>query len=823
MRRRIPARAAAFVWPVLAAMAAVVPVTGAFSTTNVFYVRDLGMYFWPRHLWLRQTVLTGNWPLWDPHAGGGQSAVADALNQFFLLPVSIGRLLLPDVVGFNIWVAAPFPLMALGAWLWLRRHASPPAACVGAAIYAVAGPIVSTGNFPNLSWAVALLPWILWAVDRVAERPGAGRIASLAICVSMQAVAGEPVTLAATGVLAIAYAAFGSPADGRQDRWRRTARVAMALMAGALLSSVQMMPLLAAASRSPRSAGIDALFWSLHPLELAESVVAHLFGHPYHAALDRLPWVTGMHDREPFLFSLYAGLGAIALAAISTAGGVRRHGRRFWSVVAAVALVCALGDYTPVYPMLQAAVPPLQSFRFPVKYLVFCTVALAALTAAGADALVAHARGRAPMTRPVLALAIAAGVAGVSALLAVTSSVFPGTALALWEAVARLANIDDPRESARWLLGPSVSLFAGVALLGMCVAVLLVAAWQRHRLAPLAAVTICVLAVVDPLVVNRDVHPTMAASTLGPPAWATVTRSHPDDRVYVGGRVRRLPPRVPRVELIDTLDRFDMPADVPPQEAVTRLSAQFAYTTAPWGLRESISYDLPELWPREYSMMIDVFRWAPREARLRFLDRTGVRYCYLPEPPHPGAQPLTRPVALTGPMALYECGSNPRRVYVTPDAHVETDLAAQIDRMFDAAHDPDSRVLLEREPPAPAGRPGTPAVAPDAQVVSERNTELVVRASVGAQGGYLNVIDSYDPGWRVEVDGEPAILLRGNALYRAVRLAPGQHEVRFRYRPIPFLAGLMVTMATLLALLIGWARELTAREPDRRMRQAVTA
>jgi hypothetical protein len=43
-------------------------------------------------------------------------AVADALHQLFLLPALAVRLIGSDVVGFNLWVAAPFPLAALGAW-----------------------------------------------------------------------------------------------------------------------------------------------------------------------------------------------------------------------------------------------------------------------------------------------------------------------------------------------------------------------------------------------------------------------------------------------------------------------------------------------------------------------------------------------------------------------------------------------------------------------------------------------------------------------------------------------------------------------------------
>jgi hypothetical protein len=141
-------------WAAGAAIVALLPFAGGLSADRVFFVRDLGAYFWPRHLWLRQAWQAGDWPWWDPFAGAGQSAVADGLNQFFLLPVTLVRLVLPDIPGFNAWVAAPFPLLAAGMWLWLRRWVSPFAAFVGAATLTVSGPVLSSGNFPNFSWAV---------------------------------------------------------------------------------------------------------------------------------------------------------------------------------------------------------------------------------------------------------------------------------------------------------------------------------------------------------------------------------------------------------------------------------------------------------------------------------------------------------------------------------------------------------------------------------------------------------------------------------------------------------------------------------------------
>jgi len=248
----------------LAALASLVPFAGGLSSTNVFFVRDLGLYFWPRHLCLWHSWRDGDWPLWGPYVGAGQSAVADALNHFFLLPVTLFRVLAPPVVGFNFWVAAPFPILVVGFWLWLRRRFSPAAVATGAAILALAGPIASTGDFPNLSWTVALIPWILWSVDRVCERRTRGSFAALAACVGFQAAAGEPVTFAGTCAVVVVYTALALPPIRVTSRRTAIARVSAAIVAGVLLAAVQLMPLAFAATRSTRGAAVDAGFWSLH-------------------------------------------------------------------------------------------------------------------------------------------------------------------------------------------------------------------------------------------------------------------------------------------------------------------------------------------------------------------------------------------------------------------------------------------------------------------------------------------------------------------------------------------------------------------------------
>ena len=69
--------------------------------------------------------------------------------------------------------------------------------------------------------------------------------------------------------------------------------------------------------------------------------------------------------------------------------------------------------------------------------------------------------------------------------------------------------------------------------------------------------------------------------------------------------------------------------------------------------------------------------------------------------------------------------------------------------------------------------------------------------------------DSFDRGWRVEVDGRSAVLLRANALYRAVHISPGPHTVRFKYRPTVLYICLIFSSVAALVLAV------TAMRPHR--------
>jgi uncharacterized membrane protein YfhO len=71
---------------------------------------------------------------------------------------------------------------------------------------------------------------------------------------------------------------------------------------------------------------------------------------------------------------------------------------------------------------------------------------------------------------------------------------------------------------------------------------------------------------------------------------------------------------------------------------------------------------------------------------------------------------------------------------------------------------------------------------------------------------WLFFSDMHYPGWKAVVDGRSAKIHRANYAFRALRVGPGTHNVEWKYDPILFKIGCMISAATALGLLLGLRR-----------------
>lgn len=188
-------------------------------------------------------IRSGDWPLWTPLSGGGTD-LATNIGTGAAAPSNVVAVLTPGWYTTTLLKA----LELLAAWgfvfLFLRRvGANRWAASFAGTVFAVSGFQVVWINWPHTRVA-ALVAGVLWAFDRVLERPDPGRIAVAAALIAATVLEGFPaVALVGIGAVALVLALrLAQQAQGLLDAARRAGAAALAAVLGAALTAVVMLP-----------------------------------------------------------------------------------------------------------------------------------------------------------------------------------------------------------------------------------------------------------------------------------------------------------------------------------------------------------------------------------------------------------------------------------------------------------------------------------------------------------------------------------------------------------------------------------------------------
>jgi uncharacterized membrane protein YfhO len=110
---------------------------------------------------------------------------------------------------------------------------------------------------------------------------------------------------------------------------------------------------------------------------------------------------------------------------------------------------------------------------------------------------------------------------------------------------------------------------------------------------------------------------------------------------------------------------------------------------------------------------------------------------------------------------------------------------------------------LEEEPeqiPSGADTVGHREREERVEVLEYHNNSVSLEVSL-ARPKFLFMSESYYPGWKAYVDGDERRIYRANYAFRAVFLEPGDHRVDFIYRPMTFLLGAAISVATLMSVI----------------------
>ncbi|OPY71289.1 MAG: Bacterial membrane protein YfhO [Syntrophorhabdus sp. PtaU1.Bin002] len=79
------------------------------------------------------------------------------------------------------------------------------------------------------------------------------------------------------------------------------------------------------------------------------------------------------------------------------------------------------------------------------------------------------------------------------------------------------------------------------------------------------------------------------------------------------------------------------------------------------------------------------------------------------------------------------------------------------------------------------------------RLVSYKTDHVLIQYEADTDG-FLYVSDTFYPGWKAYVDGKETKIYRANLAFRAVPAPKGNHTVSFRYIPLSFYSGLILTI-----------------------------
>ncbi len=766
-------------------------------------VHDLLTHHVPWRAWIAGRWLSGHLPLWNPDAANGFPMLAEPQTGA-LYPATLLFGLLDPFAALNAVVVSHVALALLGMYLFARSlRQSRPGAAIAAAVFGVGGFTLAHVVYLPMLCSLAWIPLVLLGIDG-AVRDGRPRAAlGMAGAAAAMVLAGHPQAALLGAYLAASYALVrllaGYPGHGppRRQRLRRGwTLVAAAVFAGVLVAP-QLLATLELAAEGERAGGVDeefAMMGALPPQEVVNAVLPRTFGferpadiplaHHHHG---ELYWGNGQTYWDDVIF---VGVPAMLLALLGVVAGAR--GTRFFAAWAAVAALLMVGS--PLY-LLWRLLPGADLLRFPARFGLLWTVAVAVLAGAGLDAWVAAARERLPRyvwaTRAVVVALVLAWIGAAAGHAAIARNEdalrerlgrYYEDKLARWRAMA-----DDPPPGADASLLPPppepgevpvtvatlyrgddyygrkadrivAELRAGTAPLGTRVLLPLGMAVGTLALIPLAARRrelrwgVVALAVADLLAFGAGFNPVTPWDEL---------RAEPELLAPLRAEAARMDGNHPlRVATVDRAVPLDLSARM--VGASGNLLVGVAEATIPTPLRMERHQALVS----SAGLSIDMLRPADRlEMLASRMDRV-------------------RALGVTHLQSALDLGDV---------QGIEPVIQGQVSLV--RVRDPWPRAQLLDAAPAPLDRAPPPGRALAVTVDEPGHLEIDLHA---VAGGVVVVTENDYPGWVAEVDGEPAPIRRALGTLMAVPVASGADTLVLRYRP----TALLVTLA---AFPLAWA------------------
>jgi membrane protein YfhO len=706
-------------------------------------------------------------PLWNPYLFGGVPFVAAMAGDIFY-PTFLLRMVMPTDIAMTWSFILHLYLAGVFTYAFLRAMGFGfYPSLIGGIAYMMSGQIaslVSPGHDGKL-YISALFPLMLWAVLRGVRDGSVWAWGCLALVTGLAVLTPHPqllqYLLLASGAFAL-YAAFGTFRGIQLERsvaMRRLGFAFGAVLLGGVIGAIQYLPVMEYVAWSPRAGGLASY-------ELATS-----YSHPPEELLNLyLPQFSGILDAYwgrnlIHLHSEYMGVVVLmlAFAAFGTGATARawRSVRLFWTGALIVALLWALGGFTPFYRLVYAVIPGTKYFRAPSTIFFIICFAFAVLAAIGTERLLAkELKARYAIVWLAAALLIA---------VLATAGFFGGIATSLAsEQTVEVAQADAPA--------------------------IIVGAWRSFLFVALAAALIM-------LAIRERVRPAVAAAVL---AALVATDLWSVERLYW-----RFSPRASTLYASDATIDYVKRQPVPARVLAIPLGAGVAYRD-PFlkgdalmlqDVRNVLGYHGNEI--GRYQQLLGANQGYNQLFNPNVLQLLNAKFILtnIAELPLPGVQRVVGPVknAAGTTVYLFEFQEERPAAWVTPvivkapdDAVYATVLNPAFDLRRAALFDTSATVRGQQITTVPERVPVAARVT--RYEPGHISVELEQPAPVGAG---LVVSENYYVGWSATADGRPAAIGRADYTMIGVELPTGSRRVELSFSDPAYRTGKRVTLIAL--------------------------
>lgn len=764
---------------------------------KIFAYSDLARYFYPLRLFAADAVKNGHIPLWNPYLKAGMPLFA-SLQLCVLYPISIIYYIIPSFdQAFNWYIIIHFLLGGIFMHTLMRYwNISRVGSLISALVFIFGGYLSSVIVMNTSLSSVIWLPLIVLFFDMTLKKRRVYPALLTTFFLSIQFLGGEPTIIYGTIIFLFFYYIYFSCNFYRETKDLKAIAKMFGLFLIAVTSwifvtMVQLLPfaefLLHSTRAHPKEFEL-VTHWSLLPGELLSFIIPYIFGNA------TVPG--GYLDIQYWMASFYIGIMPLFL--ILFALFIRPERKKlFFGLMVMISFILALGRHTPVYKFLYTYLFGFGHIRYPVKFIFMASFALSILAGMGYDAFISMDKVNTKV-RLARSLLLLNGLLGLLIVLFVRFWSLLYSHIVKSALFGKFSIVRYLDELSYVLLSDSAHFHRLFIIFTPIVLSMIFYLRGKIRLSVFNFLVVSII-FLDLISVNMGISKTVDRDIfrLEPPSFFEVKK----DRARF---------RIMRTERLIDVNRGIWGPDY----AIGQYMRKKCFnrnTPMIHGISDAQGYG--SLNRKDYNEFIKLMYKKDTPFPSRLVDLLNVKYVISTEP-IPGYDLIYKdtidriPIICNGDKYVYYyINKNDKymeRAFLVKGAKVVQNREDMLNILADETFDPAKEVLIEEEPKEfqkrPNGRIGTHRKPERVMILRYGPQEVIVEASLH-KPRFLVMSDSYYPGWKVSVDGEPDKLYRAYYFLRAVHLDAGKHIVRFVYDPLSYKLGVIISVMTIILLL----------------------